>query len=76
MARDAVVRALPGDAPDVADFEDYADRYLAGKGDHVRPLEDFEAMVIEEGYQSVMRYRCLNRNLLALRRASETTSKM
>lgn len=71
-----MVEALPVDGPKVADFKDYSERYLAGKGDHVRPLAEFEAMLAEEGYQSVMLYRCLNRNLLALRRATDTVPKL
>jgi hypothetical protein len=74
--RDAVVAALPVGAPEVADFKDYAERYLAGKGDHVRPLGEFETMLTEEGYQSTMLYRCLNRNLMALRRVDDILSKL
>ena len=69
--RDALLAELPEGAPEVADFNDYSERYLAGKGDHVRPLGEFEAMLAEEGFDSLMLYRCLNRNLLAARRTTD-----
>lgn len=48
----AIVAALPDAAPEVDSFHEYAGRYLAGKGDHVRPLAEFEAMLEDEGYES------------------------
>lgn len=37
----------------------------------MRPLGEFEAMLAEEGFDSLMLYRCLNRNLLAARRTTD-----